>query len=648
LKEDGFDVIQAATGKEARLELNVGGFDALIIDGQLPDCEGTELIRELRSSGLDTPVLFVSAYWRDTDSYCLLKNDLKVQVVLHKPVLPMVLREHLSKLIGGTKQQAPAGSANDAITQKLQALSLQFIKDLPDELAEIARLITAAKGHPDVSDDLKEASRKAHMLRGTAGSFGLPRITSLMGRVEDTLRGMAAHQIVYWRTEAWPLIDSCMQESFTCVEEALAALIEGQEPEVTVADNFESSVLLVSEDDGLISQMNSFAKTQHVDLTITPHSQALDLAASGNWDAIAMEGGKQSDAYRLACAIRDQRDDVPIVFLFSRGEEDAGAALYAGSVANLFRPLSATEMVQAHEKLIAYRKKMKPKVVVIDDDPNFTRRAEAVLGYEGFSVYSFSDTMRIEEVLHDIDPQVVLLDVDMPGVSGFDVCRHLRKSSRWHDLPFIFVTAQTGWQTRVAAFECGGDDYLAKPIVNRELLLRVQTWMQRAGLRKTDVLSDHLTGLPAHSTFCKMSETLISGLAQSMLLSILLLKIDGLEKVNIEAGAEAGDEILRAVSGLLRRRFRPADVRGRWSGSGLTLAVAGVAPQTVEAAARKFISELHSREAELFKQFASMVSFKCALVHTERNDISIHELVAEANRHIEDRPAGQNYASSIQ
>ncbi|MBI2374629.1 MAG: response regulator [Deltaproteobacteria bacterium] len=102
---------------------------------------------------------------------------------------------------------------------------------------------------------------------------------------------------------------------------------------------------------------------------------------------------------------------------------------------------------------------------MIDDDDDFGRVVSSMLVSNGIEAWSLSDASRSWEILEARRPDLVLVDVLMPNVSGFDLCRALRASPEWRDVPVLFVTAATDPSTRAACFDAGGDDYLSKPVV---------------------------------------------------------------------------------------------------------------------------------------------------------------------------------------
>lgn len=116
-----------------------------------------------------------------------------------------------------------------------------------------------------------------------------------------------------------------------------------------------------------------------------------------------------------------------------------------------------------------------PKLLFVDDDKdilNFNCTHFKRIGYEIFRAANARDAMRI---ISSVMLDCVILDIDMPGIDGFDLCRRLRETS---GIPVIFLSALTEEEIRVKSFLVGGDDYLAKPYNMKELELRVKSRMQ--------------------------------------------------------------------------------------------------------------------------------------------------------------------------
>ena len=125
---------------------------------------------------------------------------------------------------------------------------------------------------------------------------------------------------------------------------------------------------------------------------------------------------------------------------------------------------------------------MTPRILIADDDEGLRHLLRLVLCREGYEVIEAADGSEALARAYDSDPTLILLDVMMPGVDGFDVCRALRSDQRTHRLPIVFVTAIDDIKQRNETLKLGADDCIKKPIGPRELVNRVRGVMERRGL----------------------------------------------------------------------------------------------------------------------------------------------------------------------
>ncbi|ABY35050.1 MAG TPA: DNA-binding response regulator [Chloroflexus aurantiacus] len=122
-------------------------------------------------------------------------------------------------------------------------------------------------------------------------------------------------------------------------------------------------------------------------------------------------------------------------------------------------------------------------ILVVDDDIPSARMTSYLLEEAGYRVFRAHDASNILQLIEQHNPDLILLDVMMPKIDGFEVCRQIRRNS---DIPIIFLSARHQLQDRVMGLQIGGDDYLVKPFEPSELLARVEAVLRR---RNADVLN---------------------------------------------------------------------------------------------------------------------------------------------------------------
>jgi len=125
------------------------------------------------------------------------------------------------------------------------------------------------------------------------------------------------------------------------------------------------------------------------------------------------------------------------------------------------------------------------RILLVEDEPGLADSVRYALDSEGFDVFVADSGISGLESARVNQPDLVLLDLMLPGMSGLDVCRQIRSSS---DVPIIMLTAKDAESDKVAGLELGADDYMTKPFSMRELIARVRAHLRRAA--KTGVLSE--------------------------------------------------------------------------------------------------------------------------------------------------------------
>jgi DNA-binding response OmpR family regulator len=117
------------------------------------------------------------------------------------------------------------------------------------------------------------------------------------------------------------------------------------------------------------------------------------------------------------------------------------------------------------------------KVVIVDDEPTLLSTLDHRLRKEGFSSFPAASAEEASRLFRLVKPDIILLDVNLPGRSGFDFCRLVRRES---SVPIIFLTARTAEEDRIEGFELGGDDYITKPFSLAEVVARVRSVLRRS------------------------------------------------------------------------------------------------------------------------------------------------------------------------
>ena len=246
----------------------------------------------------------------------------------------------------------------------------------------------------------------------------------------------------------------------------------------------------------------------------------------------------------------------------------------------------------------------KEYILVVDDTPHNLQLLLNMLTRKGYEAMGVSDGIKALADMQDKLPDLVLLDINMPNINGFEVCQKLKSGDRTRDIPIIFVSARDEVLDKVQAFSLGGVDYITKPFQIAEVLARVEnqltlrrlqqqlqaqneqlkqeidhrvvaeTLLQEANKKLEQLVNlDGLTQLANRRCFDEYLEQEWQRLGREQLpLSLIMCDIDFFKNYNDTYGHVTGDDCLRKVSGVIKESVRrPADLAARYGGEEFVL-----------------------------------------------------------------------------
>ena len=205
----------------------------------------------------------------------------------------------------------------------------------------------------------------------------------------------------------------------------------------------------------------------------------------------------------------------------------------------------------------------RPLVLVTDDDPDLRMLADMQLSPQGFDVIQAPDGKECIRLAIERRPDVILLDMMMPGMDGAEVLTELSENPRTADIPVVFLSALTSTEDRVRGLEGGAVDWITKPADPRELVARVGA-AARIRARQEEIKvqagADPVTGLQARDAFKSRLEEEVSRSSRSTApLSILLIALDDSSDIIEKHGAAVHDEVMRHAASVLRATLRISD-----------------------------------------------------------------------------------------
>lgn len=214
-------------------------------------------------------------------------------------------------------------------------------------------------------------------------------------------------------------------------------------------------------------------------------------------------------------------------------------------------------------------------VLAVDDSPEVHALLAVRLKPEGLRLVTAQSYEEGLALATELQPDLILLDVDMPVHSGLDLCRRLKAEPSTASIPVIFLTGADDVDTKVHGFDLGAVDYVTKPFHPAELRARVRAALRMK--RAQDMLAqkaqvDALTGLRNRAHMDEQLAAEVVGSARTLRpLSLVMIDLDHFKRLNDTYGHPFGDLVLQRVGDLLNRSLRPCDVACRYGGEELAL-----------------------------------------------------------------------------
>ncbi|WP_013323504.1 response regulator [Gloeothece verrucosa] len=441
----------------------------------------------------------------------------------------------------------------------------------------------------------QQAITEAHTLVGALGSFGFEQASGIAREIERVLKmERGSNQID--RENLLKLVKTLRQKLETDQNNEETNLDVKALSFCHPYQRKDYQLLIVDNDFALAQAIATQAKIWGLKSEIACNlSQAKRAIASFQPDVILLDlffPDTGENGLELLQELSQLIPSIPTIVLTAQNDFSFRVKVARlGGVGFLQKPLAPERIVEAIVKVVQPGCLPTAKLMIVDDDPNLLEITRTYLEPWGFTLTLLQDPKQFWETLEQTNPDLLILDVEMPEISGIDLCQVVRNDPHWHELPVLFLSAHTSAKVVREGFQAGADDYIYKPIVDSDLVSRILNRLERERQRRQLADVDSLTGVASRrKSIQEITRMLHLAQRQKQPCCFIILNIENLSQINELYGHAVGDQVLRGLAKILQQTFRYEDIIARWGNEEFVLGLYNIDLQGGITRTREFLA----------------------------------------------------------
>lgn len=460
--------------------------------------------------------------------------------------------------------------------EKLKALNDGYAAQLPGKLKQIKQAWEQINDSAWDEDGFKNLHHLVHGLSGSGKTFGFKMLSEVAHVLEEYLKQLKkARQVLgpEQRIQVQELISELQQvsshrENSPNTQDELIAIARFSEypPPLrrifVVEDNHQFAEELQIHLSYFGYEVSVFHKLKDF-RTAMKNTPNVVVLMDVNFPEDDMAGIK------AMLDIQQGREvPVPVIFMSAYNEFKVRLdSARAGGLAYLNKPPSISQLIDKLDALTSSREPSPYRVMIVDDSYILTEYYSMVLEQAGLKVNVVNDPFKVMEPLQEFAPDLILIDIFMPGCNGMDLAKVIRQLDAFVGIPIVYLSAEDDIDQQLVALSMGGDDFLTKPIQPKHLVSSVVSRIKRSKLLRSFMVRDSLTGLLNHTSIKdQLDHEVIRAKRQGTALSFAMIDIDNFKQVNDSYGHPVGDRVIKSLSRMLKQRLRENDMVGRYGG----------------------------------------------------------------------------------
>lgn len=486
-----------------------------------------------------------------------------------------------------------APSVERQFNQAMDSLWQQHLGSMQERLGLIEQATVAAIAQTLTAPMQQQAAQAAHKLAGVLGMFGKDEGTHLARQIEQMfvetqaeLNSQELRSQVQQLAQQMqlPLLQLAGHPEMNAeIASPLQAI--GHEPIPLPTSTPDARLLLVDPDLELGDGLQHLAQAAgQLWYQVTQWADAQTWLKTHQPDLVVVDATQTDRSVLLpwVAELSHRTPAIPVLVLTRHDElADRVAIAQAGAQGALVKPVTPDQIWGVAAQLLQKGRSLSLNLLVVDDDTVFLDALRPMLEPWGITMTALSDPMQFWQGLQTTVPDLLILDVEMPGLNGIELCQAVRTDPNWQSLPILFLTSRRDRDTVQQIFAAGADDYISKPVLGPELLTRIMNRMERHRLLQTLIHKDPVTGLANQPQSSRELEALIHACQGHQPMSLIVLTLPDLSEVNHRYGHTVGNRVLQQWASVLRSQFRSGESLGYWGNSEFVIGMVGLVQEQV-------------------------------------------------------------------
>ena len=362
------------------------------------------------------------------------------------------------------------------------------------ELFEQA-LFNLSKRGPD-SCKISEAQAAAHHLVVSLAGCGLPEGSKVAGEIELLLQVLTAGRQSI----------TLQLEKFEELVKLLKKMLQQSTIPVTPSPFIPLPRLLIIDDDIVVREQ---IKVEAASCGLQVEEATSLIAARALLDVRPPDvillnlslPNAQENGLTLIRELTQKKPEIPVIVSSSSNQLcQRVEAARLGAYCFLHKTMTVVEVLSVVKTALNHYSTTKAKVMVVDDDPIVLNHVKTLLVPRGFRVTTLQYPQQFWKVLEAATPDLLVLDIKMPGFNGIELCQAVRNDTRWSQLPIIFLSVCSDTETVHEVYTVGADDYVEKPMIESELIIRILNRLERIRKNSKPAMSDKNPLFKKHDT----------------------------------------------------------------------------------------------------------------------------------------------------